>query len=484
MGEVYLAWDSKLKREVAIKLMDTSIGRYPDLIARFEREADTIANLRHPNIVKIYDKDHYEIQGQTRYFIVMEYVEGEDLATLIDKKIFISFEQKLEIVIKICRALDHAHNRQVIHRDIKPSNVRITTDGDVCILDFGLAKFKDAQPVNSLGIFGTPHYMSPEQTLSSGSVDNRTDLFSAALILYELITYEKPFHVAELRDSLAYMAAIRSEPHVPISQRLPQCSEDLVQIVDRALQKKPEDRFESCGKFADALTAFAKALPQKEDALSVVAEQLRETVVQCASKCAGLQPESSRMDPVEGTEPVVNHSEVIQFRAKNVQLDYGLNLLRCRDLDARKTDLLEILHAKSPNKSSLEWAHGAPEQIKQWLDLTRRALQKPLTRRAAIVGPVVLVATGVLVYIRSAHTEPGRLELDVTPWAKVDSIINVKTAREALTQEIQTPCNIELPPGAYVVYLSNPKLGKMQTQVNISSGKSNRVHETFPGFVH
>src|SRR5262249_41817571 len=152
MGEVYLAWDPKLKRDVAIKVMDARIEEQPELIARFEREADTVASLKHPNIVKLYDKDRFDIESRTRYYIVMEYVEGENLATVIHSKIFIPFDQKLEIIIKICRALDHAHRKNVIHRDIKPSNVMVTADGDVCVLDFGLAKFKDAQPVGSMGV--------------------------------------------------------------------------------------------------------------------------------------------------------------------------------------------------------------------------------------------------------------------------------------------------------------------------------------------
>jgi serine/threonine protein kinase len=455
MGEVYLAWDPKLKRDVAIKLMDPRIERSEDLIARFEREADTVANLRHPNIVKVYDKDHYQIDGRTRYLIVMEYVEGEDLATLINERKFISFEQKLEIVIKICRALDHAHRREVIHRDIKPSNVRITADGDVCVLDFGLAKFKDAHPVSSQGVFGTPHYMSPEQTLSSRSVDRNTDQFSAALILYELVTCQKPFPVDDLQDSLAYMSAIRSTAHVPVPQILPECSPELVQIIDRALQKRPSDRFQTCGELADALEAFSRTLPQKELALAQAVEELKRKVEQSSP-----EPDARELE-----EAVFTTCDTIRFRPKDRAHDYGLNLFRSASLAAQKAKL----------------GDSRVPQRERWAGVARAALKKPAAKRAAIIGPAVLLTTALLVYAL-LPPQLGRLELSVTPWARVDSIVNVKTGEEVLKGKVETPFNLELPPGSYIVNVSNPKFQPMKFPVDISAGQSNRVHQVFPEF--
>jgi len=474
MGQVYLAWDPRLQRDVAIKLMNARMETDPEFIYRFEREADAVANLRHPNVLKVYDKDRYESEGATHCFIVMEYVEGEDLSTLINERVFVPFEQKLEIIIKICRALDHAHQKGVIHRDVKPSNVRITAEGDVCVLDFGLAKFKHAQPVSSQGVFGTPHYMSPEQTLSTRSVDKRSDLFSTALILYELITYKKPFPVDDLTDALAYMSAIRSVPHVPISNVLPECAPELVQMIDRALQKRPDDRFNTCGEFADALTGFLKTLPQREARLATEVDNLRKIVRRYAEECEVLPPEAVSVHLQSDPEPHLTHSGAIQIAPKDIQLDYGLNLFRSANLETKKTTLVKLLDSAGIAQGSV---------LKSSLTIARRKLKRPIARRTAIISLTpVLIGTLILVYFSRPQPETGRLELTVAPWASVDSVVNLKTAAEALKQKTQTPCNIELPPGKYLVSLSHPKFGTMKVPVEISSGQSNRVHQTFPGF--
>jgi serine/threonine protein kinase len=473
MGEVYLASDSKLKRDVAIKVMDARIEDYPELIARFEREADTVARLRHPNIVRLYDKDRYEVENRTHYYIVMEYVEGEDLATLINSKVFVPFEQKLEIVIKICRALDHAHRKGVIHRDIKPSNVRITCDGDVCVLDFGLAKFKDAQPVGSMGVFGTPHYMSPEQTLSSSAVDKRSDLFSTALILYELITYRKPFSTEDPGDVLAYMSAIRTDEPLPISHLLPRCSPELVKIINRALEKRPDDRFESCGDFADALTAFLKTLPQKEDDLLRVVDELRVAVKRLWDQCGDGRPESCGTDPLENTEPEFPASSSIQFLSRDVRLDYGVNLFRCVRLEQRKQNLQKIAE-QSPSNTGASWHN------------LQFALRKPTNRRFLMIGFAGLMLAPFLVHFLSPPPEPGTVELTVAPWGRVESIVDTKTGASVsdrnTTLPCDTPCRIELPRGTYKLSINNPKFGSMEIQVDVVAGQGTRIHRTFPGF--
>jgi serine/threonine protein kinase len=451
--------------------MDPRIQRSQDLIARFEREADTIANLSHANIVKVYDKGHQEVGDRTRYFIVMEYVQGEDLATFINERRFISFERKLEMVIKICRALDHAHRKQVIHRDIKPSNVRITADGDVCVLDFGLAKFTDTQPLMTEGVFGTPQYMSPEQTLSSRSVDSRGDQFSTALVLYELITYEKPFRVDDPTDSLAYMSAIRSAPHVPILEVLPQCAPELAAIVERALQKRPDDRFPTCADFAEALSGFLKTLPQKEEELARAVEDLRKTVQKCADRCNSLRAESIPAT-ADDWEPPLEYGETVPLQAKDVRLDYGLNLLRYRNLDARKAELLDTIETLGGGK------------VEQWKSTARTALRHPHARRVAVIGfPAVLAIAAIVGWALFANSQPGKVEIDIKPWAYVDSLVNVETSEDAITSKgEQTPLNLELRPGRYTLHISNPKFGKKDLPVEISPGQTTSVHWTFPGF--
>ena len=177
MGEVYRGRDLKLKREVAIKILPDEFSRNPDRVSRFQREAEVLASLNHPNIAAIYDLQE---ANDTR-FLVLELVEGETLAERIQRAP-IRVEEALEIGKHICEALEAAHEKGVVHRDLKPANVKITTDGRVKVLDFGLAKAMETAPASTtlsnsptltLGatqngvILGTAAYMSPEQTLSN-----------------------------------------------------------------------------------------------------------------------------------------------------------------------------------------------------------------------------------------------------------------------------------------------------------------------------
>src|SRR5213593_1190923 len=186
MGEVYRARDTKLKRDVAIKILPDEFSRDADRVSRFQREAEVLASLNHPNIAAIYDLQ--EANG-SRY-LVLELVEGETLADRIARGP-IPVVEALDIAIQICEALEAAHERGVVHRDLKPANVKITTDGKVKVLDFGLAKALDNAPTNAMSsnsptllsgtmggvLIGTAAYMSPEQAVGR-AVDRRADIWA------------------------------------------------------------------------------------------------------------------------------------------------------------------------------------------------------------------------------------------------------------------------------------------------------------------
>src|SRR5439155_1512775 len=197
MGEVYRARDTKLKRDVAIKILPDEFARDADRVNRFQREAEVLASLNHQNIAGIYDIQH---SGETR-FLVMEFVEGETLADCI-KRGSIPVGEALQIGKGICEALEAAHERGIIHRDLKPANVKITPDGKVKVLDFGLAKaMEPEQTASALSnsptlmsmaatnaglILGTAAYMSPEQARGE-HIDSRSDVFSFGCVLYEML---------------------------------------------------------------------------------------------------------------------------------------------------------------------------------------------------------------------------------------------------------------------------------------------------------
>ena len=248
MGEVYRAKDLRLGREVAVKVLPTGVASSPDLLARFEHEARTVAALNHPNIVTLYSVE--DVDGIR--FLTMELVEGQMLSTLAAPG-GLPLARLLDLVIPLTEALATAHGRGVVHRDLKPGNVMVTREGRVKVLDFGLAKLVAADTAVPVGattaaslsgegqILGTTAYMAPEQ-LKGEAVDARSDLFAMGIIIYELATGRSPFpggSVAEVSSAI-----LRDTPQ-PLNQIRPDLPPDLQRIVGRCLEKQAQDRTQS-----------------------------------------------------------------------------------------------------------------------------------------------------------------------------------------------------------------------------------------------
>jgi serine/threonine protein kinase len=237
MGEVYKAKDLSLGREVALKFLSAAMIGDDNAMNLFLREARAAAALNHPTIVTVYDIG--VLDG--RPFICMEFVEGTDLATRLRDDGHIELGDAIGIAIQLARALDYAHERNVVHRDIKPSNVIQTSDDMVKILDFGLAKAIQGNIKKSTYVAGTPEYMSPEQ-LAGRKVDGRGDLFSLGVLLYELLTGALPFE-----------GALRSSNFEPPSARAEWLSPAVDDVLRKALALAPVDRFQRGKEFIDAL---------------------------------------------------------------------------------------------------------------------------------------------------------------------------------------------------------------------------------------
>src|SRR5262245_13170786 len=250
MGEVYRARDTKLKRDVAIKILPDEFSRDPARVNRFQREAEVLASLNHPNIGAIYDLQE---ANETR-FLVLELVEGETLAERIVRRP-IPVGEALDIAKNICEALEAAHERDIIHRDLKPANVKITPEGKVKVLDFGLAKAMEAGPAATLSnsptlsvatnagvILGTAAYMSPEQARGENT-DTRTDIFSFGCVLYEMLTGRQSFQGRTVSDVLASVLA--REPDLTI---LPvKLNPRIRQLIRRAVDKEAKQRWQAVG---------------------------------------------------------------------------------------------------------------------------------------------------------------------------------------------------------------------------------------------
>src|SRR5262249_34419995 len=248
MGEVYRARDTKLKREVAIKILPDEFSRDPARVSRFQREAEVLASLNHPNIAAIYDVQEADLAR----FLVLELVEGETLAERI-RRGAIPVEDALDIAKHICEALEAAHEKGVVHRDLKPSNIKLTRDGKVKVLDFGLAKAfqEDHQPTLSNSptltgasvpgvILGTAAYMSPEQAKGKG-VDRSSDIWAFGCVLYEMLTGHATFQGETIGEILGEV--FKAEPEW---RRLPPNTPEAIRrLLRRCLQKDRTGRLKS-----------------------------------------------------------------------------------------------------------------------------------------------------------------------------------------------------------------------------------------------
>jgi len=250
MGTVYLGRDPLINREVAIKTLRYGHGDDEEMTAakkRFFREAEAAGRLTHPNIVTVYDVGEY--RGTA--YMAMELLDGTDLVSFCDKDSLLPFEEVVKIISTVALALDYAHNNGVVHRDIKPGNIRILSRGDIKVVDFGIAKIVDTSKTQAGVIIGSPNYMSPEQ-IEGRAVDGRTDLFSLGVLFYELLTGEKPFAGESIT---ALMHNIVSQPAVPIQDLVPAVPECCGRILEKALAKKMEDRYQRGQDMANDLMA-------------------------------------------------------------------------------------------------------------------------------------------------------------------------------------------------------------------------------------
>ncbi|MFB7613109.1 Stk1 family PASTA domain-containing Ser/Thr kinase [Kitasatospora sp. NPDC056181] len=260
MAEVYLAHDTRLGRSVAVKTLRADMARDPSFQARFRREAQSAASLNHPAIVAVYDTGEDYIDGISIPYIVMEYVEGSTLRELLHSGRRLLPERALEMTIGILQALEYSHRAGIVHRDIKPANVMLTRQGNVKVMDFGIARaMGDAgmTMTQTSAVIGTAQYLSPEQAKGE-QVDARSDLYSTGCLLYELLTVRPPF-VGDSPVAVAYQH-VREEAQPP-SAFDPEVRPEIDAIVLKALAKDRDYRYQSADEMRDDIERFLDGLP-------------------------------------------------------------------------------------------------------------------------------------------------------------------------------------------------------------------------------
>ncbi|MGW2764605.1 Stk1 family PASTA domain-containing Ser/Thr kinase [Streptomyces sp. NPDC001275] len=260
MAEVYLAHDTRLGRTVAVKTLRADLARDPSFQARFRREAQSAASLNHPAIVAVYDTGEDYIDGVSIPYIVMEYVDGSTLRELLHSGRKLLPERSMEMTIGILQGLEYAHRSGIVHRDIKPANVMLTRNGQVKVMDFGIARAMGDSGMTmtqTSAVIGTAQYLSPEQAKGE-QVDARSDLYSTGCLLYELLTVRPPF-VGDSPVAVAYQH-VREEPQPP-SVFDPEITPEMDAIVMRALVKDPDYRYQSADEMRADIEACLDGQP-------------------------------------------------------------------------------------------------------------------------------------------------------------------------------------------------------------------------------
>lgn len=252
MGEVYKGLDTTLEREIAIKVLRPEFSKQADIVARFRSEAIALARLNHPNIAMLHA--FHEDSGQA--YMVMEFVPGQTIAQIMSHTARLPWNSALGLINQVLCGLGHAHGKNIIHRDIKPSNIMLTSDGTVKIMDFGIARILERSRMTKTGfLVGTLPYMSPEQ-IQGKEADPRSDLYSAGLVLYKMLSGKAPFD--KQSDYETIKAQVEEIPG-SLSEWVPELEPQIDHAVTRALAKNPADRFVDAEEFRKALVKIQSA---------------------------------------------------------------------------------------------------------------------------------------------------------------------------------------------------------------------------------
>ena len=315
-ADVYLAWDGKLNRYVAIKILSKTYASEKNFVARFKKEAQILARLNDPNIVAIYDWGQYD----NSYFICMEYAEGQSLEEIIDKQGIISPEVTARYAIQICSALEVAHKNNLIHRDIKPQNIIVTPDGTVKITDFGIAKSLIEDNTKTINILGTAYYISPEQ--AQGKIlSYSTDIYSLGVVLYEMLTADLPFRGENsIEISLKHINEKPIRPSALVSNIPP----EIEKILMHCIEKNPQKRYENVSALKADLQNFLNKKP-----LLIEKQQEREKNLYGKSiinKITFLKREPKHLDGYSSFPKEDSEEEPPEKNKKKFRLSFTINL--------------------------------------------------------------------------------------------------------------------------------------------------------------
>ena len=437
MGVVYRAQDPTIGRTVALKTIRLDVGAIDghDLLERVRREARAAGVLSHPNIVTIYDAG----QDGELFYIAMEAIMGHTLQSRLAQGKPLSAVEAVDIAAQIASGLDYAHSQSVIHRDIKPGNIMLTAQGPVKIMDFGVAKDTGAGLTPAGKVLGTPSYMSPEQ-VRGYFLDGRSDLFSLGVVLYEIVTGQKPFDGPTLN---AVVSKVMGEEPVPPRDLNPQLHPGLEAIILKALAKSPADRYQRGSEMARDLQNYSLLPPAMKERRKAVAGGVTLTVMGTRLVQA-FQPDRRRKNATTLQWPSAPEPSVVRP-------------LVSRPLLVSVAALLLVGLAGSV---AMPW-HPAQTAA----ELTRSVAARP----AAVLEKSTSTALTRFTSVSRKPAPLGELDLQTSPAGAQVSIDG------HLRPELETPVTSRLQPGTHRILFRKEGFAPRSEIVQVVSGHEKQV---------
>lgn len=432
MAEVYKAQDQVLGRTVAVKVMLPQYAADPEFTARFKQEAASAANLQSPYIVNVYDWG----QDDGTYFIVMEFVRGTDLKSAIQQRGAINQRKVAEIGSQVCQALSVAHGLDIIHRDIKPQNIMVQPDGNVKVMDFGIARAKNSVKTQTSSVLGTAHYISPEQAQGK-ELDGTSDMYSLGCVLYEAATGQLPF---DGPDAVSVAMRQVNEAPVPPSQINPEIHPDLEAIILKAMEKNPVNRFRTAREMKHALDDFMMGRPVNlgKNVNSAATQVMNGVVPPISNDVPGgtaVMPAVSSMNGNSGP------MKTVDYRAGGKEFDMGKKKSSKRTVGIVIGALVAIL-AIAGIALAVSGAFGGQTRVPDVTGQTEEAARQAIEAAGYVVGEVTEENSTDTVSGRVIRTDPAAdselakgetVNIVVSIGAKKGTVpdLNGKTAEEA-----------------------------------------------------
>jgi len=393
MGAVYKARDPLIDRLVALKTITGGPSAQSNLLDRFYQEARSAGALQHPNIVTIYELGH----EKNTPFIAMEYLEGESLDRIIEQHPVLPLSVKLGYIVRVCDALAYAHHHNVVHRDVKPANIMVTKEGIVKVVDFGIARLTDMSMTQPNMMIGSRAYMSP-QLYKGERADARSDIWAVGVSLYELLAYKRPFTGDSEAELMFHIIYEKPEELLGLS---PECTEELVPIVNRMMEKKSEDRYQSMEDLLHAIEPIWKAA-QQATVSGLLADCQQLLVAKDLQRAQALLRKALHIDVgntqaksmLEKVSVELRRTEILPRLEEHVSRAQGF--LKAGQLREAKKEAQAALGLDSKHEpahkllAEVEIAVAKAQQLEQKLKLTKQRLAEgALTEAAAALEQAV-----------------------------------------------------------------------------------------------